>query len=190
MNSGFPAARIDLDRLRGGPAEGTADLPADAAAWGLEEIEIAEPPRLRYRAEPGGNGGIRVTGQLQARLTVSCRRCLEPVLCDLEIEFDYRFDPAVRVEDGEESVFPLDPDGAELDLSRALREELLLATPEYPVCEDSCRGLCPRCGAELNQDADCGCGGEEPDPRWNVLREMVSDGRAEGHLGEYDGNDG
>ncbi len=190
MNSGFPAARIDLDRLRGGPAEGTADLPADAAAWGLEEIEIAEPPRLRYRAEPGGHGGVRVTGQLQAGLTVSCRRCLEPVLCPVEVEFDYRFDPSVRVEDGEESVFPLDPDGAELDLSGPLREELLLAAPEFPVCQDDCRGLCPRCGAELNQDADCGCGGEEPDPRWDVLRQMVSDGQAEGHRGEYDGNEG
>ncbi len=190
MNSGFPAARIDLDRLRRGPVEVTADLPGDPAAWGLDEVDMPEAPRLQYRAEAGGHGGVRVIGRLVAELRVGCRRCLGPVHCPLAIDFDFRFDASVDEPDGERGVFPLDREAAVLDLSEQLREEVLLSAPEYPVCRDSCPGLCPRCGAELEDGGSCECGGEEPDPRWNVLRELVSDGGAAGHGDEYDGNDG
>lgn len=190
MNSGFPAARIDLDRLRRGPVDVSADLPGDPAAWGLADVEMPEAPKLEYRAESGGRDGVRVGGRLAVELSVSCRRCLRPVRCPLAIEFDFRFDASVQEADGERGVFPLDREAAVLDLSEQLREEMLLSVPEYPVCRDSCPGLCPRCGAELEEDEICGCGGEEPDPRWNVLRELVSDGGTVEHLDEYDGNDG
>ena len=190
MNSGFPAARIDLDRLRHGPVQVSADLPGDPASWGLTDVEMPEAARLEYRAEPGGPGGVRVSGRLLADLRLRCRRCLSPVQCPLAIGFDFRFDAAVQEEDGERGVFPIEREAAFLDLSQQLREEMLVAVPEYPVCRDSCPGLCARCGAELEEGSSCECAGDEPDPRWNVLRELVSDGEAGGHPDEYDGNDG
>jgi uncharacterized protein len=52
-----------------------------------------------------------------------------------------------------------------------LREELLLATPAYPVCKADCKGMCPSCGARLGEEA-CDCATEEVDPRWDALRRL------------------
>jgi len=191
MNSGFPGLRVDLDRLRRGPVEWTGDLPAEAAAWALDELDFATGPRLRYRAEPGGHGGVRVIGRLEATLRLECRRCLRELLSPLEIEFDFRFDPSVEEWEEESSVFTLDPDAAALYLLRPIREELVLALPGYPVCREGCRGLCPVCGADLNESA-CGCTKEQSDPRWDILKKMPSDAdEAVSALDdERDGNEG
>lgn len=191
MNSGFPAGRVDLDRLRRGPVEWSGDLPADAGAWGVEGLELVGQPRLEYRAEPGGHGGVRVTGRLSAVVRLECRRCLEELRRPMEVPFDFRFDPAVHEWEEEGGVFGLDPDAPALDLIRPLREELVLALPQYAVCSDGCRGLCAVCGADRNE-AECGCSQEIADPRWNVLRQLVSDGQpgAAGTDDEYDGNEG
>jgi uncharacterized protein len=52
-----------------------------------------------------------------------------------------------------------------------VREELLLAVNQYVVCDPKCQGLCPKCGAVLNEEA-CGCTDDEPDPRWETLRTL------------------
>ncbi len=134
---------------------------------------------------------MRVVGQLAATLIVSCRRCLRDMQWPMEIEFDFRFDPAVPEGEEGEGVFTMDPDAAALDLSRPLREELVLDSPEYPVCREGCLGLCPICGADLNESA-CECSGKEPDPRWDVLRKLVSGGqpRAAAKDDGDDSNDG
>ncbi len=71
--------------------------------------------------------------------------------------------------DGDEYVF--DPTRGELDLSNAVREEVILALNPYVVCDPGCRGLCPRCGTNLNERS-CGCAEEERDPRWEALRAL------------------
>jgi len=177
MNSGFPAGRVDLDRLRRGPVEWSGTLSAGPAAWGLEGSAFAGAPRMSYRAEPGGHGGVRIVGQLATTLSLTCRRCLGDMQWPVEVEFDFRFDPDVPEGQEGEGVFALDPDAPVLDFSGPLREELVLASPEYPVCRDDCLGLCPICGADRNE-SECECSSEEPDPRWEVLRELVSGGQA------------
>jgi uncharacterized protein len=108
----------------------------------------------------------------------------------MEVEFDIRFDPDVTEGEEEGGVFGLDPDAATLDLVRPLREEFVLALPDYPVCEDGCLGLCPSCGANLNESS-CECRPVQADPRWDALRELVTDGQpAAAPDNEDDGNEG
>lgn len=173
MNKGFPAGRIDVEGLRVGTVEWSGELPGSEDVWGTG-LDFARAPRLEYRAEPGGHDGVRVTGRLSAELHLACRRCLEPVDWPLEIEFDYRFDPSVEAWEEEDGVYALDPDSAFVDLVRPLREELVLAVPEYPVCVDGCRGLCPICGANWNE-TECDCRPASGDARWDVLKKLVSD---------------
>ena len=64
------------------------------------------------------------------------------------------------------------PVGAgELDLKESIREEVILSQTLLALCMPNCRGLCPQCGTNLNQQS-CQCTVEEADPRWDVLRAL------------------
>ena len=62
--------------------------------------------------------------------------------------------------------------GDAIDLEEVLREQIILALPMYPRCNESCRGLCPVCGVNLNE-LSCSCKREEVDPRWLALRTIT-----------------
>ena len=60
---------------------------------------------------------------------------------------------------------------AELDLRPAIREEWLLPAPTFALCRDDCKGLCARCGADLNAGPH-ECSDVEGNPTWDGLRKM------------------
>ena len=170
MNMGFPDRILALDRLLAGPVEWSGALHADRDAWDLEDVDLKDDPRLVLRIEATGDGAVRVRGRLVADVEQECRRCLDPVQSQVGLDLDLRFDPEVGPEEETEALYALDPQAAELDLLPALREELLLAVPDFALCRDGCRGLCPSCGANRNED-ECDCRIEATDPRWDALRE-------------------
>jgi uncharacterized protein len=103
---------------------------------------------------------VLVSGKVSCRVRLECGRCLEPVERDLaaDVAIEYREGsvPAravdvIRDEDVDVSEYahPF------IDPGDDVRQILLVAVPPYPVCREECRGLCPRCGANLNV-ADCG----------------------------------
>jgi len=59
----------------------------------------------------------------------------------------------------------------ELELGTAIREEMVLSQSPFALCAPDCRGLCPRCGVNLNEET-CQCISEEQDPRWDALRAL------------------
>jgi len=61
--------------------------------------------------------------------------------------------------------------GEEISLEPLIREQALLALPTRPLCDENCRGLCPRCGADLNE-SECRCHDTHVDPRMAVFRDM------------------
>jgi uncharacterized protein len=62
----------------------------------------------------------------------------------------------------------------QIDLGPMVREEVLLAIPDAPLCRPDCPGLCPSCGAEL-ADGPCGCDPVVRDERWAVLDQLRVD---------------
>ncbi|HVH31672.1 MAG TPA: DUF177 domain-containing protein [bacterium] len=120
---------------------------------------------------------LRLRGQLTTTAHLVCGRCLTPYQQDLAIAVEEEFlvggspvprDGALRPED---FVVSLGPDLV-LDVTEAVRQHLLLAVPMVPVCRPACRGLCPRCGKNLNEQ-DCGCEPVETiDPRLAALRHL------------------
>jgi len=121
--------------------------------------------------------GVCVRGQVSSDLRLHCSRCNElftlPVREGFEVE--YRKPPEASG-DGE---YELGAD--ELDISfleeekinvvGLVRENVLLALPVQPLCHDDCRGLCPRCGANLNR-GPCPCSTTHRDPRWGKLESL------------------
>jgi len=61
--------------------------------------------------------------------------------------------------------------GEGMDLEDSLREQILLAVPIKTLCRYDCKGLCPTCGANRNEQP-CGCDQSKPDPRWAALAEL------------------
>ena len=105
---------------------------------------------------------ILVRGKLQGHLQLSCSRCLESYEAPVAGEFDLLLAPAPgRLGAGEEELSAADLDldyysGDILDLEAIIREQIILLVPLKPLCAEECRGICPRCGAVLNQEA-CNC---------------------------------
>ena len=64
----------------------------------------------------------------------------------------------------------------QLNLAPMVREHVLLAVPDTPVCRPDCPGLCPVCGADKStpEGAACGCSETPVDPRWDALRDLGS----------------
>ena len=119
---------------------------------------------------------IFITGTLDAATTAACSRCAEE--CELPSHRRFRYvlapramgedkDFALKAEDLEFSFYQ----GEEIDLTPLIREQALLALAERPLCREDCQGLCPHCGANLNQ-GDCGCSPAGLDPRLSVLRTL------------------
>lgn len=114
--------------------------------------------------------GILATGSVTAQWRSECRRCLADVADGARGDFQELFEPHAR----EGETYPLHHE--HVDLEPLARETLLLELPLAPLCRQECRGLCPTCGADLNQGA-CRCAPPGRDPRWealDVLREQLN----------------
>jgi uncharacterized protein len=114
------------------------------------------------------DGGIEVSGVVEAPWTGECRRCLRAVGGTLECQVRelYRPRPPGEPSDQDEETYPLS--GELLDLRPLVRDALLLGLPIAPLCREDCAGLCPTCGADL-AEGPCDCPPAASDPRWAAL---------------------
>jgi uncharacterized protein len=162
--------KADLGLLqRRGRLEVEAEVPPGDPLWSGSGLALEGPLDVRLEAQQAGPDVV-VRGWLRGRVRLECRRCLVPVTHELASEVTWLFRSGIsEVEAEAEEVYALPERARELDLGPAVREQLVLSVPEFALCEDGCRGLCPRCGGNRNQ-VDCAC--EEPvvDERWAALR--------------------
>jgi len=120
---------------------------------------------------------IRLRGRLSAGLELQCARCLEPVKQDVEREFELLYRPLgadagrdeLSVTAAEAEIGYYQGDG--ILLEDVLREQVLLALPLKITCGEDCKGLCPHCGKNLNEE-QCSCNVPMEDPRWAALKEI------------------
>ena len=143
-------------------------------AVGLEALRFGEQT---YRPR-GGEADVvldvsRTTGNgyaLRLRFPVAldgpCMRCLETAGAPVEVDAREVDQPGA----GDELRSPYLAD-QKLDLRAWARDALALALPAQIVCGEGCRGLCPRCGQNLNEEPDH-AHDSEPDPRWAKLSEL------------------
>jgi uncharacterized protein len=107
-----------------------------------------------------------------------CARCVEPVQQSLNQQFDLIFRPSsADAVTGEHSITPDDTEigyyeQSGLLLEDVVREQVLLSLPDRALCRPDCKGLCPRCGQNLNQKA-CSCVAAPADIRWNALADLA-----------------
>lgn len=166
--------RVDLNRLRASRSVTLdEDVPTDSALFAGSELTLSEPLHVELEAQQAGSDVV-VRGRMEGRVATQCRRCLTPLEVALEEPVSALFTPTLTEEeaDGDE-VYPL-PEDSTLELGGIVRESALLAAPRFAVCSESCRGLCPQCGADLNA-TECGCTEQVVDERWGPLLDRKKD---------------
>jgi uncharacterized protein len=146
-------------------------VPASDPMWDEAGLTLEEPLRVQLVLEEQFDDVV-ANGTVQARATVPCRRCLEPVAVELDQPVHLVFRAGiteVEAESEEEHVYALPEKARELDLTHAMREQVVLGAPQYVLCKEDCRGLCPHCGADWNRGT-CDCTQEPADDRWSALK--------------------
>ena len=106
-------------------------------------------------------------------LEIPCARCLEPVSVPFMISVDEQFElpetPDAVAEDSEEPYI----DGYQLDVDALVRNELFVHMPLRVLCKEDCKGICKRCGTNLNLGT-CDCDATELDPRMAAILDIFN----------------
>jgi len=140
-----------------------------------DNVRQVRPLLWEASAERAGSE-IRVTGSLRTAVEIACSRCLEPARYELSKPFDlffrqrdeFMFDEDAEVELTEEDTRTAFFSGTQLAIGEILHEQVLLTLPMKALCTVDCKGLCPRCGTNLNQKS-CNCPKEQFNPNLDAL---------------------
>lgn len=187
--------RVNIDEIK----EGGLQRSWDVARETVDEFVSGDPAGYRARAGLRIEGEFRKLerrvlfgGRGRAELTAPCGRCLTAVNVDVPLDIEMSFVPAEGGDEGEsdehevragpgsrrmagsfsgDEVNEESYTGKTIDVDPVVREQVMLALPPYPVCDEGCKGLCSVCGANLNE-SDCGCDRHVPDPRWAGLEKL------------------
>lgn len=168
--------KIRLHEIGDAPYTWSEEESVPVSALGREEVQSIGP--VRWRGEVRRlDSGFLLRADLTYDQTLACQRCLASTTQPVEEEIEIllvRHEPGAEEEEREleeEDLGVMVVDGDEVDLRPLLLEQMQLAVPMRPLCREECAGLCPKCGADLNQ-GDCGCETQTTDPRWAGLAEI------------------
>lgn len=179
MMSKFTINIVDI------PAEGREFIFTDQELWSDEwnacgmKVKSLTPLEGKLLVLPQGPKSCLVRGSVHGSVSLPCVRCMEDAIVKIEQEFDV-YEEIGDTDETDEPRLAEEDGMIVLDAAAILWEQFLLALPAKPLCKADCKGLCPKCGAELN-DGDCGCNRESGDPRLAVLRGLKVDNSKKKH---------
>ena len=148
--------RINVKRI---PPDGEALSGSDPASiMDLDEPAVHFEHEVEYKflAQLQGDA-LLVTGHIRTPATMRCSRCLQVFEQPLDVG-QFVFHKELHGEDF-------------VDLTEQMREDIILELPQRALCAEDCKGLCPRCGRDLNQ-GPCRCKQSGGDLRWHALEKL------------------
>lgn len=143
-----------------------------------DSVAVVSPVRASLRIEKTASSEVLVRGTVNADMELQCSRCLRPFVVNVKSEIEVVYHPAASISRDEH--YELKSDELDmsfykndtLDTDEILEEQLLLNVPMKPLCSSDCKGICPKCGIDLNA-GDCTCDFTETDPRLKVLEKLL-----------------
>lgn len=159
--------RLELDEISAGGIVREFTLPVESFPE-LKELEKSDqfsfttPLSYRIRLQKSGRL-VELEGDVSFSIKEVCGRCLVPFEEEIESSFALTFTPKKEevseqeeVELEAEELGLITYDGEELDLQDPLQEQVVIGLPLSPLCRETCNGLCPECGTNLNEST-CHC---------------------------------
>lgn len=173
--------KLNVAQLMKSPVGTTREYDLEEAFGSVEDQQLTQPVRLHLHLTRI-NDGLLARGDLETVLAIPCSRCTELAEQTLRFHFDEQFRPTIDIATGQ----PLKPDDDDdvepvytidanhlMDMDEVVRQGVVLEAPMHPLCRPDCRGLCPRCGANLNEGA-CGCEVDAPSgPMAAMLKDLA-----------------
>jgi uncharacterized protein len=142
------------------------------------ELRQVGPLKAQGKAElvTEALGEIRVTGHLTVQTEAACDRCLDTAPFPIDSDFVLYYRPLSEGYGDEKEIDSGEAEmgfyeGESLELNDVLREQVLLALPMQRVCREDCKGICPACGTNRNQN-ECNCQASTSDDRWQALKQL------------------
>lgn len=140
-----------------------------AGDFEITDPELTAPISVTLTIYKGATE-IKIDGKVESVARVTCDRCLtefdKPISGMFSVIASFSTATAIT---GEEDIIPLPITASEIDLTEYVHDTLLLSVPMKILCREDCKGLCPICGANLNE-TQCQCHLAEPDARWESLK--------------------
>jgi uncharacterized protein len=155
-------------------APGVLDYASDIRQVSPLPVKGVADLLIEHRSSSSHVNDIRLRAHFSSKFEILCARCVDPVAVPVEGDFDLIFRPeSADAESGERSITADETEigyyqESGLLLEDVVREQVLLSLPGRTLCKADCKGLCPRCGQNLNQ-AKCSCDEAPADARWNAL---------------------
>ena len=131
---------------------------------------ITRPVRAQGRVTNRA-GALQLSGDASTVLDLACDRCRKPFSEEMTVPLDSLLAAELENEDSQDEYVPIE-DGA-VDLDEVVTTAMILQMDMKHLCSPDCKGLCPRCGADLNL-GPCGCK-PEVDPRLAALAQLLDD---------------
>ena len=149
----------------------TPSFGMDAISFQAGTFPVLAKSPFSLTIENVGAKVLDVSGEGSVTVGIPCDRCLREVKVTLPLSLAYRFDMKLTEEEllKEEDVPCID--GTELDVDALIYAQILMDWPMKVLCREDCKGLCPRCGKNLNE-GPCGCEEEPKDPRMAAISDI------------------
>ncbi|RZS39304.1 uncharacterized protein EV193_104521 [Herbihabitans rhizosphaerae] len=161
----------DLGRRPGSSRAHRRTLPAPAGLGQADVIAVPEGADVEVDLLlESVIEGVLVSGPASASVAGECSRCLDPISDEIEVHVTELFaypDSTTEATTDEDEVSHLVDD--KIDLEPLVRDAMVLALPQVPLCTPDCAGLCPGCGGKW-ADLEPDHGHETIDPRWAALK--------------------
>lgn len=135
----------------------------------LGESFVFEKPLEVTGTIANNTKSLELNARVEGEMQVHCARCQKPVIVPVKFRVhEILASDDSQVNDEEIIIFSDD----KIDITDIVLNSFLMSVSGKFLCSEDCKGLCPKCGADLN-DGDCGCDNDEIDPRWAGLEEIM-----------------
>ncbi|MBQ8503575.1 MAG: DUF177 domain-containing protein [Clostridia bacterium] len=115
-------------------------------------------------------GLVTVSATITFTMDIVCDRCAEKAVLSFEVPMQHGLVSELNDEENDDYILIED---MKLDIEQLTLEDIYLALPGKLLCKEDCKGVCPQCGANLNE-GPCSCK-KEIDPRFEALLDLLGD---------------
>lgn len=162
------------DVLTGEGRQETVEAPLEMTSFdnGLVSFPVTEKSPVSFRFTNIEEGKARIQGSVSLKFEATCDRCLTQTPVELTLQFD-RIVTSPEKEEDEDADDKSFMEGWQLNVETFVYNEVIGNWPAKILCKDECKGICPKCGQNLNM-GDCGCDTFVPDPRMAVIQDIFN----------------